>query len=94
MGMFDFFKLRKKEETNISNSFNDPSLSLNLGSPTLPQTPPELQPSLSRPIEEKKNNIDSLAAQIEKLQIEYHQLNEKIDRIEKMLKEIYDMAKS
>ncbi len=43
---------------------------------------------------EKKVEIEVLIAKIDALKFQYEALNEKINNIEKMVKEIYEMAKS
>jgi hypothetical protein len=44
--------------------------------------------------EEKKPEIEVLLAKIDALRFQYEALNEKISNIEKMVKEIYEIAKA
>ncbi len=53
---------------------------------------PEAQKTETK--EEKKPELEVLIAKIDALKFQYEALNEKISNIEKMLKEIYEMAKS
>jgi DNA mismatch repair ATPase MutS len=45
------------------------------------------------PQESKKTEIEVLLAKIDALKFQYEALNEKINNIEKMVKEIYQLAK-
>ncbi len=44
--------------------------------------------------EERKNEFEVLIAKIDALKFQYEAVNEKISNIEKMVREIYEMAKS
>jgi hypothetical protein len=68
----------------------------------LPLTQEPLQTSIKQEIvkaeealsqESKKTEIEVLLAKIDALKFQYEALNEKINNIEKMIKEIYQMAK-
>jgi len=55
------------------------------------------QPAISQPKEREESRateIEILIAKIDALKFQYEVLNEKISNIEKMVKEIYEMAKS
>jgi wobble nucleotide-excising tRNase len=71
-------------------------------SENLPLIQETLQPSIKQesvkveealPQESKKTEIEVLLAKIDALKFQYEALNEKINNIEKMIKEIYQMAK-
>ena len=85
MGMFSFFK--KKKEVEIPKE-------------ELPEVPkPEPQPLVETPpakedVSNLKAKTDLLLTKIESLETRQESLLEKVKNIEKMLSEIYEMAKS
>ena len=66
-----------------------------------PYTPPAAQPSYSQPSyptdassENLKAKVDLMLTQMDSLKIEYEAINQRIQNIEKMVRELYAMAKS
>jgi len=81
--MFNIFKRKKEKEL------------------TLPKEPGLAEKPLPEPVLEKpstkedvKPQLDLILARIDNLKIQYDALNERLNSIEKMIKEIYEMAKS
>ncbi|MEM5808148.1 MAG: hypothetical protein QW818_03385 [Candidatus Aenigmatarchaeota archaeon] len=100
MGMFGIigkiivfpFKLifgGKKKETLEEPLKNPPSAypTINLPSPTS-------QPTLDSTNENLKAKVDLMLTQIDSLKIEYEAINQRIQNIERMVRELYAMAKS
>lgn len=80
MAIFKFGS-KKKEEPKIE----EPAVRM----PALPEVPNE-----PANLENIKTKVDLILSQIDSLKIRYESLNERIILIEKMVKEMYDMAKS
>ena len=81
---------KKEEKENISNlpfpsSVQQQETKINVEQPK--EEPKEVQ-------ENKKTEIEILIAKIDALKFQYEALSEKISNMEKMLKEIYEIAKS
>jgi len=84
--MFEFLKRRKKESvTQEETSTSKASLPS-----SLPQT--GFTPEKEAPAEEPK--LDLLLTRIESLKLQYEAMKEKVENIERMVKELYQMAKS
>jgi len=88
MGMFSFFKKKKEMEIPKEEKLPEPSK-------------PEFQPLVeTSPAKEKedvsnlKAKTDLLLTKIESLETRQESLLEKVKNIERMLNEIYEMAKS
>jgi len=56
--------------------------------------PPKTENTESASIEAVKAKIDLIATHIDSLKVQYTVLNERLENLEKMVKEIYQMAKS
>ncbi|MFH7880835.1 MAG: hypothetical protein QXI09_02390 [Candidatus Aenigmatarchaeota archaeon] len=87
MGMFDILKKKKSENLENIKIEDIKPPSLNLPKPT---------ESLEIPKDKESENVEEtelLLNKIKSLQLSFEMLNEKIDRIEKMIKEIYELAK-
>jgi hypothetical protein len=81
---------KKEEKANISNlslpsSVQEHETKINVEQPK--EEPKGTQ-------ENKKTEIEILIAKIDALKFQYEALSEKISNMEKMLKEIYEIAKS
>lgn len=85
--MFDILKKKKSENLENIKIEDIKPPSLNLPKPT---------ESLEIPKDKESENVEEtelLLNKIKSLQLSFEMLNEKIDRIEKMIKEIYELAK-
>jgi len=79
-----------------------PAEEIPLANYPLPYTPPVAQPSYSaQPTyptdassENLKAKVDLMLTQIDSLKIEYEAINQRIQNIERMVRELYAMAKS
>jgi len=95
MGMFEFLKPKK----NIKESYSTQS-SLQASQPTFQESSQLTKTTeVTDTIFNIKQNKESdefklIVDKIESLRLEYELLNEKLERIERMIKEIYDLAKS
>jgi len=87
-GIKNLFK--RKEKVGIANLQTPSQIQEqynNINIPKNQEQPKEVQ-------ENKKSEIEILIAKIDALKFQYEVLSEKISNMEKMLKEIYDIAKS
>lgn len=87
MGMFDILKKKKSENLENIKIEDIKPPSLNLPKPTESLEIPKEKES------ESTEETELLLNKIKSLQLSFEMLNEKIDRIEKMIKEIYELAK-
>jgi hypothetical protein len=62
--------------------------------PPIELAPPKPETSESASMENIKAKIDLLATHIEGLRTQYSMINERLENLEKMVKEIYQLAKS
>lgn len=85
--MFDILKKKKSENLENIKIEDIKPPSLNLPKPTESLEIPKDKES------ESKEETELLLNKIKSLQLSFEMLNEKIDRIEKMIKEIYELAK-
>jgi predicted nuclease with TOPRIM domain len=89
--MFGIKNLFKREEkaslTNLQTLSQIQEQYNNIHIPKNQEQPKETQ-------ENKKTEIEILIAKIDALKFQYEALSEKISNMEKMLKEIYEIAKS
>jgi vacuolar-type H+-ATPase subunit I/STV1 len=89
--MFGIKNLFKREEkASLTNLQTPPQIKEQDNSIHIPKNqeqPKEVQ-------ENKKTEIEILIAKIDALKFQYEALSEKISNMEKMLKEIYEIAKS
>ena len=81
---------KKEEKVNISNSPLPSSVQESETKINVEQQREEPKGTQ----ENKKAEIEILIAKIDALKFQYEALSEKINNMEKMLKEIYEMAKS
>jgi hypothetical protein len=87
-GIKNLFK--RKEKVGIANLQTPSQIQEqynNINIPKNQEQPKEVQ-------ENKKSEIEILIAKIDALKFQYEVLSEKISNMEKMLKEIYEIAKS
>jgi len=87
-GIKNLFK--RKEKVGIANLQTPPQIQEqynNINIPKNQEQPKEVQ-------ENKKSEIEILIAKMDALKFQYEVLSEKISNMEKMLKEIYEIAKS
>lgn len=78
--VFGFFKRKKEKELP------------KIEGPKIPEISPKTEESIG--IENIKAKIDLMLTQIESLRAKYETMNTKIAEIERMIREIYEMAKS
>jgi hypothetical protein len=82
----------------IKNPFKKEKKEVDIPLPPQPPPPAEVKEESVKfepPIQETKiKEIEVLNAKIDALKFQYEALNEKINNIEKMVREIYEMAKS
>lgn len=62
--------------------------------PPVELTPPKPETSETADMENIKAKIDLLATRVEGLRTQYSMINERLENLEKMVKEIYQLAKS
>ncbi len=82
--MFKFFKKRRSEE----NPKEEKVQPLQLEAIETAKT------KIEEPNDDLSSKIELLIAKVESLKLLYETLKEKVDNIEKMTKEIYEMAKN
>jgi len=79
---------RERDKTSVGSN-----IPLNIPKPEMTTE----QPATSQPKElegSRTSEVEILIAKVDALKFQYEVLNEKISNIEKMVKEIYEMAKS
>ena len=77
----------------IKNPFKKEE-NVNLNIPTTPLPSAEQKVSQPKELEDRKVDFEVLVAKIDALKFQYEALNEKVSNIERMVKEIYEIAKS
>lgn len=86
MGLFDVFK--RKEKLEEVQAREVPSL------PPVENIPPPPPVMKEEPKDRGVEKIDLVIDKINNLKLDYEILKEKVEKIEKMVEEIYNMAKS
>lgn len=95
MGMFDFLKPKKSEKESYPlQSFSQTSQPLFQESQQSNKSTENNETVFDNKQNKESNEFKLLIDKIESLRLGYELLNEKLERIEKMIKEIYDLAKS
>jgi len=77
----------------IKNPFKKEE-NVNLNIPTTPLPSAEQKVSQPKELEDRKVDFEVLVAKIDVLKFQYEALNETVSNIERMVKEIYEIAKS
>ena len=90
----DFHLGKKKEAIDYTKDL--PPISLERNIPIMEPLPPLRREVTmeSAGMDNIKSKIDLMTAQMDNLNIKYETLNQKIDQIQRMISEIYRMAKS
>jgi len=87
------FKIRNPFKREIDKNSIGSNIPLNIPKPEMSKE----QATTSQPKEREESRateIEIIIAKIDALKFQYEVLNEKINNIEKMVKEIYEMARS
>lgn len=84
--IFNLFKRKPKEEkTDYSSLVSSPSLSPTTSTPITSEFAAQ---------ENTKAKLDLIMTQIDSMRIQQESINERVSQIEKMVKQLLDMAKS